>query len=487
MEEELYGPKDAEWDIDEEEKFLLDSEVGRHLEERLRAIAVTSVRTKNLFMFYLGICAFALMTATTITDFQLLSGAAKIPLPIIKVEIRPTPLFVSGPFLVIGSYFYFLMYLTHLRRMVKNLIKVYPDIEDWRLYPWVFNMRNWFARTIAFTTEYPLPAAVVGALWYRSLVLHNVHLSSVLAALTVFAMSHFAILLFKVSRWTVAPRVAGWILFALFGSSAIWVGWNMPYLMDESVVLTRGLQEGRFYHGLLFRAANMPLISAEKAGFIDTYLIGANLTGASLPGTKFLGANLKGAQLLAANLEGADFSRVPGKRPTDLTDANLTDANLRRANLREAVAKTAMLRGVDLIDADLRWANLSGANLQEAKLQGAKLKGTNLQGADLRGTVLEGAEMTGADLRKADLSRAVLKGADLRWADLGQATFRRADLEGADFRESILIGADLEGSLNADPTKFEGALMDDDTIQPDGSRGSVLSLPKVKQESPGKQ
>jgi uncharacterized protein YjbI with pentapeptide repeats len=425
------------------------------------------------------------MTAATITDFQLLSGAAKIPLPIIKVEIRPTTLFVAGPFLIIGSYYYFLMYLTHLRRMVKNLITTHPQIEDWRLYPWVFNMRNWFARTVAFIAEYPLPAAVVGALWYRSLVLHNVMLSSVLSAMTLLALVHFSVLFFKISRWTIAPRVAGWGLVALFFAAAGLVGWNMPLLMDENAILKKSTESQSFYQGLLFREANLALISADKAGFIDTYLTGANLTGASMPETKFLGANMRGARLLAANLEGSDFSRVPGKRPTDLSKANLTDANLSRSNLREAILKETMLRGVDLTGADLRWANLAGANLQEAKLQGAKLQGTNLEGADLRGTDLEGALMTGTDLRKADLERAILKDADLRWADLGQAIFRRADLQGANLKESIMLGTDFEGALNTDPAFFEGALMDDKTVHPDGTRGPILTTPSKKPKGQG--
>lgn len=483
LEDEQYGPKEAEWDMDEEEKFILDSEGFRALEERLRAIAVTSVRTKNLFLFYLGICAFALMTSATITDFQLLSGAAKIPLPIIKVEVRPLTLFVAGPFLVLGSYFYFLMYLTHLRRMVRNLKEAHPTIEEWRLYPWVFNMRNLFARLVAFTSEYPLPAAVVGALWYRSLVLHNVPLSTILGTMTLLALSHFSLLLFNMGQRPVAPKIAGGVLFGLFVASAALVGWHMPYLMDESIVFEKAFDPETFYQGILFRPANLALISAEKAGFIDTYLIGANLTGASLPGTKFLGANMKGARLLAANLQEADFSRVPGKRPTDLSEADLTDANLRGANFREALLKKSVLRGVDLTGADLRWVNLSGANLQEAKLPGTNLLGANLQGADLRGANLEGAYMSGIDLRRADLGRAVLKGADLRWADLGQAVLRRANLEEANLRESILLGTDMEGALQVDWKNLEGALMDDDTIQPDGTKGPVKKSTAAKPKS----
>jgi uncharacterized protein YjbI with pentapeptide repeats len=481
VEDEQYGPKEAEWEMPEEEKFLLESTdaTSRVLEERLRAIAVTSVRTKNLFLFYLGICVFALLTAATITDFQLLSGSAKIPLPIIKVEVRPLTLFVAGPFLVLGSYFYFLMYLSHLRRMIRNLKLAHPDTEEWRLYPWVFNMRNWFARIVAFGAEYPLPGAVVAALWYRSLVLHNVTLSSVLGALMLLGFSHFSILLFQLSHKVVhkrAPQVAGWFSILLFFIAAGLVGWYMPILMEERTAADALDKSRANYRGWFFRPADMALISHEKAGFIDTYLVGANLTGANLPGTKFLGANMRKARLLAANLAGADFSRVPGKRPTDLSKADLTDANLRGANLREAILKETVLRGSNMRGADLRWANLAGVNLQEAKLGGAQFQGANLEGADLRGAVLEGAVMTGADLRKASLDRAILKGADLRWTDLSQAVLRRADLKGANFKESVLIGTDLEGALNIDRNRFEGALMDDDTIQPDGSRGPVLSV-----------
>lgn len=488
VEDEQFGPKEAEWEMSEEEKFLLESgdATGRVLEERLRAIAVTSVRTKNLFLFYLGICVFALLTAATITDFQLLSGSAKIPLPIIKVEVRPLTLFVAGPFLVLGSYFYFLMYLNHLRRMVQNLKNAHPDTEEWRLYPWVFNMQNWFARIVAFGAEYPLPGAVIAALWYRSLVLHNVPLSSILGAMMLLGFSHFSILLFRLSHKVVhrrAPQVAGWVIMLTFFVSAGLLGWYMPILMDERTTVDALEKPNASYRGLFFRPADLALISQEKAGFIDTYLVGANLTGANLPGTKFLGANMRKARLLAANLAGTDFSRVPGKRPTDLSKADLTDANLRGANMREAILKETILRGSNMRGADLKWANLAEANLQEAKLGGAQLQGANMQGADLRGAVLEGAIMTGANLQGASLDRADLKGADLRWTDLSKAALRRADLKGANFRESVLIGTDLEGAINVEKVRFEGALMDESTIQPDGSMGPVISLSKTPEPS----
>lgn len=467
VEEEQFGPKEVEWDIDEEEKFFIDSSQDiRILDDRLRAIAVTSVRTKNLFLIYVGICVFAILTAATITDFQLLSGAAKIPLPIIKVEVRPLMLFYTGPFLVLGSYLYFLMYLAHLRRMVTNLNRLHPETEDWRIYPWVFNMRNWFARAVSFLVEFILPACVVWALWYRSLVLHDIGLSAVLAAMTILSLSHFTKFLFRMVHFTIPARIVGLLILGLLLLAAGVVSWRMPFLMDDGAVIGAVREPQAAFQGILFHPAKLALISSEKAGFIDTYLVGADFTGSKLPGAKFLGANMRGAKLIAANFEGSDFSRVPGKRPTDLSYANLTDANLKGANLRETILQGTILQGANLEGADLSWANLSGAILKEARLSGAQFHGSNLENTDLRGSDLEGAVMSGSDLRKASLDGANMANADLRWADLGEASLARANLEGANFHMAILIGTDLQGTL-----------MDSTTIKPDGTEGPIEALP----------
>ena len=78
---------------------------------------------------------------------------------------------------------------------------------------------------------------------------------------------------------------------------------------------------------------NNSLVSAYRDGKINIH----GKTYEIRPDSFLRGANLSGADLTKANLRGAD-----------LTDANLTDADLDRANLEGAILDGANFRGADL-------------------------------------------------------------------------------------------------------------------------------------------
>jgi uncharacterized protein YjbI with pentapeptide repeats/uncharacterized RDD family membrane protein YckC len=113
----------------------------------------------------------------------------------------------------------------------------------------------------------------------------------------------------------------------------------------------------------------------DHAQFVQTSLVGADLTNAQLSNASLVDARLKQANLVGATLDSADLSRA------DLSESDLQGANLQNANLTEA--------------------NLSNSRLQEADLSNANLANANFQGVDLQGVVLTGANLDGANFAGA--------------------------------------------------------------------------------------
>jgi hypothetical protein len=129
---------------------------------------------------------------------------------------------------------------------------------------------------------------------------------------------------------------------------------------------------------------------------------------------------------------------------------NLRHAKLRKANLRRVDLSEVDLEGADLSGSDLRCANLSQARLWNANLSGADLIASNLNGADLRGADLSGVRLWNANLRGACLIASNLNGSDLSRANLKNAI--------------------LSEAKNLTDEQLAGAILDENTILPDGSR-----------------
>jgi uncharacterized protein YjbI with pentapeptide repeats len=64
----------------------------------------------------------------------------------------------------------------------------------------------------------------------------------------------------------------------------------------------------------------------------------------------------------------------------------------------------------DLSNTDLSGANLSAANLRGANLRGANLRGSDLSGANLSGASLSRGESGDAEVLPSQLSQAILDG-----------------------------------------------------------------------------
>ena len=129
-------------------------------------------------------------------------------------------------------------------------------------------------------------------------------------------------------------------------------------------------------------------------------------------------------------------------------------------SLRHAILVNTHLWKVDLSEVDLEGTDLSGSDLRCANLSQARLWNANLSGADLIAS-----NLNGADLRGADLSGVRLWNANLRGACLIASNLNGSDLSRANLKNAILSEA-----KNITDEQLAGAILDENTILPDGSR-----------------
>ncbi len=157
--------------------------------------------------------------------------------------------------------------------------------------------------------------------------------------------------------------------------------------------------------------------------------------------------SLRGRDLRYAVLDRSDLHRV------DFTGVDLRGASLKETRLEEAKfclpLKVFPRTCSQFSGADLKEANLMGVDFWGAKLSGAQLAFVRLDGADFRNAELEGANLSFAELKGADLSLANLKGAKLNYAKLQRAKFDEAELQKAEFSSANLQGANFNNALMA--------------------------------------
>jgi uncharacterized protein YjbI with pentapeptide repeats len=156
--------------------------------------------------------------------------------------------------------------------------------------------------------------------------------------------------------------------------------------------------------------------------------------------------DLSGAAIKGRRLRKVDFSR------TNLAGADISQTDLGKADFRDA----------DLHGARLDGSVLAGSRFADAKMQRASLAGASCSDADFNG-----AQMASSVLRRVDFVNAMLRGADLSGADLREANLEHADLSKADLRAANLWLARAGGA------NFNGAVISDETVLPNGKTGSA--------------
>jgi uncharacterized protein YjbI with pentapeptide repeats len=403
----------------------------RKFEEGLKVVEEASKNSRKLFFGMLLGCAYALLTVATTTDVRLLTNSASSPLPIIGAEIPIVLFYIVAPFILLGLYSYFHLYMQHLWEGLAKLPAIFPDGRslDEKAYPWLLTglvrahlyrlreerpplskLREWISIFLAWMF---VPATLI-CFWLRYLPRQDWFGTGV--HIVLFAMAVWAgIMLYRLAVGT------------LQGNESELALWKKP------------LQEKRTYK----RGA-----IALRLGMIVLLFSLGTINGVGM--SRF---ELKDVRTWVPNAfewlgfsPYADFQEKDvSQKPSNWTGLKQQEVHqvkgalLKRRNLRYANAERAFL-----VKADLRWADLSGAfmleaDVREANLLGAKLKGTGLysarlQGANLQDTNLEEAYLPGAKLQKATLNFANLQRANLLEAELEEANLEWANLEGAIFR-----------------------------------------------------
>ncbi|HHE32009.1 MAG TPA: pentapeptide repeat-containing protein [Chlorobaculum parvum] len=171
----------------------------------------------------------------------------------------------------------------------------------------------------------------------------------------------------------------------------------------------------------------------------------------------------------------SEWNEMRKLNPSEQID--LAGAKLNGRRLREVDFSRASLVGADLRQSDFGGSDFRGADLHGAMLDEAYLGGSRMAGADLSGVSFERASAAEADfsrtkmpssvLRRSELTGARFAGADLRGADLRESRMEHADLSHADLRAANFWLASTSG------VNFNGALISDETVLPNGKPGSA--------------
>lgn len=126
----------------------------------------------------------------------------------------------------------------------------------------------------------------------------------------------------------------------------------------------------------------------DNCAFIDCDLCLSDLSRFSLRWSRFLDSSLIGANLSNSNV---DFSLFQ-------------DADIRWTQLKRASFYGADMRGVKMAGADVTGADFSGCDLTNADLRGIIARNASFTGAVLHGTNFSGADLSGAMMSGSDLN-----------------------------------------------------------------------------------
>ncbi|MFQ6113370.1 MAG: pentapeptide repeat-containing protein, partial [bacterium] len=319
--------------------------------DALKSVEETSKNARGILLALVAICSFALLTATTITDLQLVLNGTRLKLPIINTEVPVIPFSVSVPILGLLVFIYLHMYLAHLHELLADLPALFPDGVPLRrkLYPWMMNLliEEWqFPST---EEEWQLTRIKDKSITHKTLMDRLIDLLAIWFRFNRFR-SMFAILL----GWALLPMTSFTIAYRFLARHDSTLSYILLGLSTFSV----------FIASLVYQRARAT-VKSEKVGLLR------GLTPIVLS-TIILFAGLK---VTNSGING----ELPGTTQ-NMSFSNLANKELRRINLRKAD-----LRGADLSNTDLHSADLFNANLKGAYLGDARLDSANLEGADLRG------------------------------------------------------------------------------------------------------
>lgn len=484
----------------------------------------------------LGFLAFAGVTLLGVEDKDFFAYGVETELPLIGVSIPTSSFFWTAPILATALYLHLHLYLLKLWKIVSSL----PDRIDGeplgnRLWPWL--VTDWALarrgdqgaplplRTIQWLLTVGLvwlagPLVLLG-FWWRSMVKHDLLLTSALGLLLVLALyvggTGWVFAKKRPARVketdadgrrpergvVVRIRRAGAALWRLI--RVVWIRltdavlrWltRIEWIRRSSAALSRPIPVG-WIRGTgaalwwLIRVGWLPPWVKRAVVFV---LMALPVLWISVERTWLGTRPLNPREERSLRFEDV-WQRVVHAVRIHRAIAGLTNAQLSVKPddwLDRDIARVDFVRGLPAgtelegeakekfetewqrrreeylshINApDLKGADLRGAVMHGAFLVRADLSVANLEGARLSFAHLEGADLSRAYLRRAELWEAHLEGADLRFAHLERANLENAHLEGANLwdthlERANLAHADLEGAslYNA---HLEGAFLND--------------------------
>jgi uncharacterized protein YjbI with pentapeptide repeats len=467
--------------------------------EGLGQVAKVAEFAQRLFLLVLLQSVYALLTIVSTKDAQLLTNGSSLVLPGVPTPVPTVAFYLIGPFVLLGFYAYFHLYLQAMWEACVELPAVFPDgrLLDEAAYPWLLTrlvrvrLGRWrgtdtplgqLRRVIATLAAWGLVPLLMFSFWWSYLPRHD--WGGTLLHLVLLTVACWAglWLLTTATATLSGKRVALGLLPSRVrpGSIPRWTWQALPAVPAATLVIS------------LFAIGRFPVASAglepwATADFRDEAVSTLPpgwtaedkqldlVKGAELPGRDLRHLRASRAVLARANLQKANLQKA------DLNEADLRGANLSGADLTNAVLSGAKLQGADLTQADLTNANLLGALLDQAHLVGAKLPrcqltdatliGAQLQSGNLADTQLQRANLTKAELNQANLRKASLEGAKLDnakliKADLQAAVLKGASLAGADLSLANLTEADLSEVKGLKQEQLDGAIKDRTRLPP---------------------
>ncbi len=477
-------------------------------------IADSAIRSRNLYIFFGGVCLFFLLAGLSTPEEAFLDLSNNgIEIPFAGIQLPYIFFYTTAPLLLLIVQGHLYLNLAKHQQKRKNAMEQ-DNFDSELMTPFIFNfadkapkhndIRSLLFRILNYCVLSVLPILTFAILLFRitdyqdmTLILWYTITLVVSAIFVVSFIPGWSKSLRNVCCIAIFSVVVMCIYIIIYSNYSQIVNsdyaeycgeQHILYTIPGAKVLTPGKISIPFYHKdsneySYTNYAGRSFVCADftEADFKNQNFVGANFSKAQLNRIQLQGANLRDAELQDANLEEANLQGA------NLWNANLQGANLKKANLQRAILYFANLQNVILMssemqEAQLYFANLQGANLEKADLEESELYHANLQGANLRNAKMREAKLRGANLQGAYLHVAKMQESELEYANLQGAELEDAELQGAKLNHANLQGANLVGArlqraqlrnaqlqgANLSFVKFKGASCKEEEVKNNG-------------------
>lgn len=473
------------------------------------ALDISSSNNKGIFLFFVAVQLYIIVTVYSTTDYQLLIPDKRILLPILGVNIPIYVFYVLTPILFCLLHGVVLFSLCqHARKLyqwnkfsrVDKVFEVNPFLYNYSIFKDnVLKIFLWgFYFTIPLICLFIIMWRFANYHFFRITLLHFVTILVDVLTIIIFYMTikecekdpSFRLgekRFFLVEIWqtfwkagvlkvmlrisTVLP-IFGLAIMQLIISFSIERDKNfLPFDLQsiENKVLSKSslLINGQHYTNLYkmivpvidvrdkkISVRNGPFSLLPHNGkHTDTYSAFIN----ELPGIDFKKRDLRYGVFNRSMFLNSNFDDTllygASLVQSNLRGSSFVNTDLQFADLSAAEFRHAVLLGTDFRAVKAFGTKFIGGEFRQVKFYQASFKDSDFTLARFNSADLTGVNLDSCNLQFADLSHARLRGANLKNADLQGANMKGADLKGADLR-----GANLRGAILVD-AQLDGALL----------------------------